>query len=117
MNFVKTLAIITGFATLLAVTTASLAESNSGSKHGRYQEKIIKKLNLDEQQQALLNASREQMSAGLQQRQNLRQQIKAIVQSDNYDDAAIAKLADQRAQLAEIEQQRAQKRKRLMQGS
>ncbi len=144
MNFVKNLAIVTGFATLLAVTTASLAESHSGSKHGRYQEKIIEKLNLDEQQQALLNASREQMSAGLQQRQNLRQQIKAIVQSDNYDDAAIAKLADQlatvtrsetiahssamhgfyqslnteqRAQLAEIEQQRAEKRKRLMQGS
>ena len=54
MNFVKNLAIVTGFATLLAVTTASLAESHSGSKHGRYQGKIIEKLNLDEQQQALL---------------------------------------------------------------
>ena len=144
MNIVKSLAIVTGFAAMLAMTSTSLAQSSGGSNHGRYQEKIIEKLNLDENQQALLNTSREQMRAGLQKRQNLRQQIKAIVQSDDYDNAAVATLADQlaavtrsetiahssamhefyqslnteqRAQLAQIEQQRAEKRKRLMQGS
>jgi Spy/CpxP family protein refolding chaperone len=144
MTLVKSIAIITGFTTLLALTPVSLAQNNAGVKHGRYQEKIIAKLNLNEHQQGLLSASREQMRAGLQQRKSLRREIKAIVQSDSYDDAAIAKLADQlaaitrsetiahssamhefyqslnteqRAQLAQIEQQRAAKRKQLMQGS
>lgn len=144
MNLKKALTIVTGLALLLAVTTPSMAESQSGGKHGRYTEKIINKLNLDEQQQVLLTASREQMGAGFQRSQSLRQQIKAIVQSDSYDAAAIAKLADQlaavtrsqviahsgamhgfyqslnaeqRTQLAELEQQRAEKRKRLMSGS
>ena len=61
MNLKKALTIATGLAILLAITVPSLAQSQSGGKHGRYTETVIKKLNLDEQQQALLTATDPEM--------------------------------------------------------
>lgn len=126
---------------LLGFSVSSLAGAYGEGRHGRYDEKLIKELKLDEQQQVLLNASREQMRAQFTQMQGLRQQLKQVVQSDNYDSTVVNKLADematatrsqvvehaekmhafyqslneeQRTQLAELEQQRAERRQRYM---
>jgi Spy/CpxP family protein refolding chaperone len=124
-----------------ALSSAGNQGEGGPGRHGRYDQKIIQQLDLDEQQQALLKSSREQMRSQFQQMHGLRQQLKQIVHSDNYDSAAVEKLADelaaamrsqvvehsakmnafyqslnqeQRAKLAELEQQRAERRQRYL---
>ncbi len=88
---------IAGLAVILTFSPWVLAGHHHGGMHGKYYESLTVKLDLNEQQQQLLATSREQTMAEKQKKRQLRQQLKSIVHSDNYDAAAVEKIADQMA--------------------
>jgi Spy/CpxP family protein refolding chaperone len=97
MTTIKSLTLATGLVTSLILSSGVLADCHGGGKSGRHAERVVKELQLDEQQQALFTASHAQRAAGRQQNMQLREQLRTVVHADTFDSAAAEKIAEQMA--------------------
>lgn len=65
--------------------------------YGMFGEKMVSQLDLTADQRTLLEAGRQERQKAMQEGKALHQSLRALVLSDQYDEAAVAGLADQMA--------------------
>lgn len=97
---IKAITLVVGVTAMAVYGPVALGEHHHGSMHGKYHTTLNEKLNLNEQQQQLLAASRQQSMASKERKRELRRQLRGIVHSDRYDAAAVERIADQMAEVA-----------------
>jgi len=86
--------------TLLAALTGASLTAHAGHHEGpgMFGDRMAAKLDLSAEQRALFEAGRQDRQQGMREGKALRQSLRSLVQSDQYDEAAVAKVADRMAQ-------------------